>query len=93
MTENKLGYERKIINLNARITELERQLAEAREALKPFAGAFEKARDSYSKRYQDRELGYRNLDKMPDDWPMERLTFNMGTFRRAARALSGKGET
>ena len=67
----------------ARIEELEK-------ALKPFAQAFEIARLNYSKRYQDRELGLKNLDKMPDDWPMEKLLFNMGTFSAAARAYKGE---
>ena len=65
------------------------RIVELEEALKPFAQAFEIARLNYSKRYQDRELGLKNLDKMPDDWPMERLLFNMGTFRAAARAYKG----
>lgn len=59
-----------------------------RAALKPFVAAFENARLSYSKRYQDNDLGFKNFDKMPDNWPMEKLQFDMGTFRRAAEAYA-----
>ncbi len=63
------------------------------EALKPFVEAFEKRRDAYSKRYQDRELGFSNFDKMPDDWAMEAIPFDMGTYRRARAALASEGST
>lgn len=63
-----------------------------REALKPFVSAFERRRESYSKRYPtDRELGYANFDKMPDDWAMEKLSFNMLAYRRARTALASAG--
>ena len=63
------------------------ELAKLREALKPFVKAFERRRDAYSKRHQDRDLGYANFDKMPDEWAMEKIAFNMGAYRRAAAAL------
>lgn len=64
-------------------------LLEAEKALEPFAKAFEKARESYSKRYSDYALGAANFDKMPDRWAMDNLTFNMGHFR-AALAVHGR---
>lgn len=63
-----------------------------REALTPFVSAFESRREIYSKRYRsNRELGYANFDKMPDDWAMEKVAFNMGTYRRARTALASTG--
>lgn len=58
------------------------------DALRPFADAFSKARESYVRRYADREIGHINFDKMPDEWSMEYLVFTMGDLRRAASALS-----
>ena len=64
-----------------------------REALEPFAKAFVAAREKYAKRYEDAELGRAKFDAMPDSWPMEKLTFDMGAFRKALNAaLSPKGE-
>lgn len=68
----------------------ESSLTQAREALKPFAAAFEKAREKYASRYSVRELGFHNFDKMPDQWAMDSLEFNMGDFRRARTALAGE---
>ncbi|MCP2134542.1 hypothetical protein J2S28_001594 [Rhizobium sp. SLBN-94] len=63
-----------------------------REALTPFVLAFESRRETYSKRYRsNRQLGYANFDKMPDDWAMEKVAFNMGTYRCARKALSSAG--
>lgn len=63
-----------------------------RESLTPFVSAFESHRDSYSKRYPSNpELGYSNFDKMPDDWAMEKIAFDMGTYRRARTALASTG--
>ncbi|WP_244434343.1 hypothetical protein [Agrobacterium tumefaciens] len=63
-----------------------------REALTPFVLAFESRRETYSKRYRsNRQLGYANFDKMPDDWAMEKVAFNMGTSRCARKALSSAG--
>lgn len=63
-----------------------------REALTPFVLAFESRRETYSKRYRsNRQLGYANFDKMPDDWAMEKVAFSMGTYRRAHKALSSAG--
>lgn len=59
-----------------------------REALAPFALAFERARERYAKRYPDKDLGYSNFDKMPDSWPMDGIAFNMGAFRAVISALS-----
>lgn len=63
-----------------------------REALTPFVLAFESRRETYSKRYRsNRQLGYANFDKMPDDWAMEKVAFSMGTYRCAHKALSSAG--
>jgi hypothetical protein len=60
----------------ARITGLERQLAEAREALKPFI------------------TGHRGHEIHPDpDDQITQVYCTVADLRRAARALSGKGET
>jgi len=74
-----------------RVEALQRENADLREALKPFVSSFEARRHAYSKRYSDRDLGYANFDKMPDEWAMEHISFNMGVFRRA-RALLGGSE-
>lgn len=56
-------------------------------ALKPFVDRFAEARESYAKRYcADHEIGFKTFDKMPDECPMEKLKFDMGTYRRAAEA-------
>ncbi|KQZ49760.1 hypothetical protein ASD54_12550 [Rhizobium sp. Root149] len=65
----------------------EARLEEALKVIEPFAKAFEKARITYSKRYSDITLGEANFDKMPDIWPMDTLTFNMGQFRAARRFM------
>ena len=71
-----------------RLEELTRLLGEAERALEPFASAFEQKRESYSRRYQDQQLGYTNFDKMPDSWPVEKLTFSMGRYRTARNTLN-----
>jgi hypothetical protein len=68
------------------------RIAELEGALEPFVKAFEVRRDSYSKRHADRDLGYANFDKMPDDWMMEKIAFNMGVFRHARAALTDNKE-
>lgn len=71
---------------------LQRENGNLRMALTPFVSAFESRRKFYSKRYpSDPELGYKNFDKMPDDWAMEKIAFNMGTYRRARTALASTG--
>jgi hypothetical protein len=76
--------------LQARVAELEGENARLWEAMRPFCLAFETRRDAYANRYvSDRELGYANFDKMPDEWIMEHISFDMGTFRRARAALQG----
>lgn len=67
---------------------LESRVRELEEALEPFVSAFEMRRIAYSKRYADRDLGFKNFDKMPDDWAMEKIAFSMGVFRRVKAALS-----
>jgi hypothetical protein len=67
---------------------LKRENEAMRKALEPFCLAFERRRDAYSKRYKDRDLGYANFDKMPDDWAIEKVAFNMGDYSRACSALS-----
>ena len=60
-----------------------------REALKPFVVDFEKAAEGYAARYgKNGDIGISNFDKMPDEWTMDRLTFSMGDFRKAAAALA-----
>jgi hypothetical protein len=72
--------------------QIEARVKSLEEALKPFVGAFESRRESYSKRYRsNRELGYANFDEMPDDWAMEKIAFNMGVYRRARTALASTG--
>lgn len=68
------------------------RVAELEAALRPFVRAFERKRDEYSKRYADRELGYTNFDKMPDDWAVEKIVFSMGAYRRARAALTTEGQ-
>ena len=71
----------------ARADALQAKLAQAVEALEPFVQAFDAAREKYVRRYgADSEVGMKNFDKMPDFWPMEKLAFNMGDFRRARSA-------
>jgi hypothetical protein len=74
----------------ARITALEQEVATLRGAMTPFVEAFKLARETYAERYKhsDKNIGYRNFDKMPDDWMIESLRFNMRSFRRAATALT-----
>lgn len=58
-------------------------------ALRPFADAFDRAREKYARRYgPNYSIGLQNFDAMPDAWPMEGLRFDMGTFRRAAAAIA-----
>ena len=71
---------------------LQAEVDRVRKALKPFVDAFEARRNAYSKRYQNQALGYKNFDKMPDMWPMEKITFNMSDFRRACQALGGSND-
>ena len=73
------------------ITALITRIRELEEALEPFAEAFERRRDFYARRrHADEAIGYANFDKMPDSWPMEKMDFNMGDFRRARTALQRK---
>lgn len=75
----------------ARSESLSRDLAEARAALEPFVRAFDTAREKHGRRYgKDAAVGLKNFDKMPDRWPMDHLTFDMGTFRRARSVLPQK---
>lgn len=71
-----------------RIEELEKRVAELKEALRPFAVEFEERRDAYIRRYpRNFGVGASNFDSMPDDWKMENSTFTMGAYRRAREAL------
>lgn len=59
------------------------------DALEPFAVAFNKAREKYTKRYGSNHIiGRNNFDAMPDAWPMEGLEFSMGTFRAVRAAIA-----
>jgi hypothetical protein len=79
--------------LKTRIINAEAALAEARKVIEPFVTAFENRRHIYSKRYKDRDLGYANFDKMPDNWPMDGIKFSMGKFRSLSRWLQAdKGD-
>jgi hypothetical protein len=79
--------------LTDRATTAEAALAEARKVIEPFVTAFENRRHIYSKRYKDRDLGYANFDKMPDNWPMDGIKFSMGKFRSLSRWLqANKGD-
>jgi hypothetical protein len=73
------------IEAAAHITELERQLAEAREALKPFA-LFADAEGRMTPDYG--EVSGRDFQMMTMHPDPEGLASDL---RRAARALSGKG--
>lgn len=73
---------------NARLRGL---LERAGKVIAPFSDGFASARDDYSRRYANGKIGYENFDKMPDQWPMEKLLFNMGEFR-ALRALAAEIE-
>lgn len=75
------------------LTAKDSELAEARAALEPFVRAFDTAREKHGRRYgKDAAVGLKNFDKMPDRWPMDHLTFDMGTFRRARTVLSREKE-
>ena len=76
-------WENRALKAEATISALEADNKRLREAVEPFVVAFEKRRDAHSRRYKDQSLGYANFDKMPDKWPMEKIEFTMGDFRRA----------
>ena len=65
-----------------------RQEEALREALEPFAKAFDVARNQHMKRSAEAvALGHIWFDEMPGNWPIN-LTFTMGDFRKVRAALS-----
>lgn len=94
LLDKQMGTPCEQIRHQQEVDDLKAKLAQAVEAMEPFVQAFDGARESYVQRYgKDAEVGLANFNKMPDRWAMDRLTFDMGTFRRARAAASAiRGE-